>query len=121
MCFLALAKKKFPSAPYVFCKTLLHAAKGMRILGYQKKTNELQKKLLRTLLNEPVDRRLINVEEAAQYLGIKAATVYKKTCLRNIPFVKIGHALRFDVKALDCHIEQSTIEAIDWKENARVY
>lgn len=96
--------------------------KECAFLAIKIKANELQKKLPRTLSNEPAGRRFINnVEEATQYLGIKAATVYKKTSLRNIPFVKIGHASRFDVKALDYYIEQSTIEAIDWKENTRVH
>lgn len=90
-------------------------------MAIKKKTNKLQKNLPRTSSNKPVGRQLINVEEAAPYLGIKAATVYKKTSLRNIPFVKIGHASQFDGKVLDCYIEQNTIEAIDWKENARVY
>ena len=90
-------------------------------MAIKKKANKLQEELTQTSSNEPVGRRLINVEEAAQYLGLKAATVYKKTSMREIPFVKIGHALRFDVKALDRYIEQNTIEAIDWKENTRVY
>ena len=76
--------------------------------------------MILTSSNEPVGRRLFNAEEMAQYLGIKASTIYKKS-LREISFVKIGHASRFDVKALDCYIEQNTIEAIDWKENTRVH
>lgn len=89
-------------------------------MAIKKKTNKLQEKLPLTSSNEPAGLRLINLE-AAQYLGIKAATVHKRTSLREISFVKIGHASRFDVKALDCYVEQNTIEAIDWKENTRVY
>lgn len=77
--------------------------------------------MTQTSSKESVGRRLINVEEAAQYLGIEVITVYKKSRLREIPSVKIGRALRFDVKALDRYIEQNTIEAIDWKGNVRVY
>ena len=94
--------------------------KECAFLAIKNKTNKLQEKLPLTPSNEPVGRRLINLE-AAQYLGIKAATVYKKNSLREISFVKVRHALRFDVKALGCYTEQNTIEAIDWKENARVY
>ena len=81
----------------------------------------MHEELIQAPSNETVGRRLINVEEAAQYLGIEVVTVYKKARLREIPSVKIGRALRFDVKALNRYIEQNTIEAVDWKENIHVY
>ena len=58
-------------------------------------------------LNETVGKRLLNVKEAAQYLGLEVDTVYKKARLRELPFVKVGRALRFDVKELDRFIEQN--------------
>jgi len=58
-------------------------------------------------------KRLLNVREAAQYLGLEVDTVYKKARLREVPSVKVGRALRFDVKALERFIEQHTIETID--------
>src|SRR6266436_5571031 len=60
-----------------------------------------------------VGKRLLNVREAAQYLGLEVDTVYKKARLREVPSVKVGRALRFDVKALERFIEQHTIETID--------
>jgi excisionase family DNA binding protein len=60
-----------------------------------------------------IGRRLLNVREAAQYLGLEVDTVYKKSRLREVPCVKVGGALRFDVKALEKYIEQHTIETID--------
>ena len=63
--------------------------------------------------NEIVGKRLLNVEEAAQYLGLEVDTIYKKSRLRELPSVKVGRALRFDVKALERFIEQHTIETID--------
>lgn len=65
------------------------------------------------VLNNAIGRRLLNVREAAQYLGLEADTVYKKARLREVPCVKVGRALRFDVKALERFIEQHTIETID--------
>jgi excisionase family DNA binding protein len=56
---------------------------------------------------------LLNVGEAAGYLGLKVDTVYKKARLRELPFVKVGRALRFDKQALDRLIEQHTIKTID--------
>jgi excisionase family DNA binding protein len=64
-------------------------------------------------LNDSVGKRLLNVREAAQYLGLEVDTVYKKSRLRELPSVKVGRALRFDVKALERFVEQHTIKTID--------
>jgi excisionase family DNA binding protein len=55
----------------------------------------------------------LNVREAAQYLGLEVDTVYKKSRLRELPSVKVGRALRFDVKALERFVEQHTFKTID--------
>jgi excisionase family DNA binding protein len=65
------------------------------------------------LSNGVVGKRLLNVEETAGYLGLKVDTVYKKARLRELPCVKVGRALRFDVQALERFVEQHTIETID--------
>ena len=65
------------------------------------------------ILNSPIGRRLLNVREAAQYLGLEVDTIYRKARLREVPCVKVGRALRFDVKALEQFIEKHAIDAID--------
>lgn len=65
------------------------------------------------VLNGLIGRRLLNVREAALYLGLEVDTVYKKARLRELPCVKVGRALRFDLKALERFVEQHTIETID--------
>jgi excisionase family DNA binding protein len=76
-------------------------------------TKMLPKESVEMVLNNAIGRRLLNVREAAQYLGLEVDTVYKKARLREVPYVKVGRALRFDVKALERFIEQHTIETID--------
>ena len=63
--------------------------------------------------NREVGKRLLKVEEVARYLGLEVDTVYKKARLRELPSVKMGRALRFDVKALERYIEQHTFKTID--------
>ena len=63
--------------------------------------------------NGLIGRRLLTVQGAALYLGLEVDTVYKKSRLREIPCVKVGRALRFDVRALERYIEQHTIETIE--------
>jgi excisionase family DNA binding protein len=50
----------------------------------------------RIVSNSTVGKRLLTVRETAEYLGLKVETVYKKARLRELPFVKVGRALRFD-------------------------
>jgi excisionase family DNA binding protein len=68
---------------------------------------------LRMVSNSGIGKRLLTVAEAAGYLGLQVDTVYKKARLRELPSVKVGRALRFDVKALERFVEQHTIETID--------
>jgi excisionase family DNA binding protein len=63
--------------------------------------------------NESVGKRLLNVRETAQYLGLEVDTVYKKSRLRELPSVKVGRSLRFDVEALIRFVQQHTIKTID--------
>jgi len=58
-------------------------------------------------LNGSVGKRLLNAREVAQYLGLEVDTVYKKARLRELPSVKVGGALRFDIRALDLMIERN--------------
>ena len=75
--------------------------------------NALRKAVGEMVSNGIIGRRLLNVREAAQYLDLEVDTVYRKSRLREVPCVKVGRALKFDVKALDRYIEQHTIETID--------
>ncbi len=63
--------------------------------------------------NEVVGKRLLNVRETAQYLGLQVDTIYRKARLRELPSVKVGRALRFDVLALQRYVEQNSIKTID--------
>lgn len=53
--------------------------------------------------------RLLTVNQAAEYLGTTPATLYTKVWRCEIPFVKLGRSVRFDVRDLDLLIEQSKV------------
>jgi excisionase family DNA binding protein len=53
--------------------------------------------------------RLLNVREAALYLGTTPKTLYTLAWRRDIVFVKIGRSLRFDMKDLEKMIEDAKI------------
>jgi len=73
-----------------------------------------------TMSNREIGRRLLNVREAARYRGLEVDTVYKKARLREVPSVKVGRALRFDVKALERFIEQHAVEPIAERRTVQV-
>ncbi len=70
-------------------------------------------KKLEVRSNMGVGKRLLTPRETAEYLGLKVDTVYKKARLRELPSVKVGRALRFDVVKLDHYVEQHTIENLE--------
>jgi excisionase family DNA binding protein len=63
--------------------------------------------------NGHIGKRLLTPKEAADYLGLQVDTVYKKSRLRELPSVKVGRALRFDVVALNRYVEQHTIKNLE--------
>ena len=59
-----------------------------------------------------MNKRLLNVEEAAEYIGSTPGSIYQKVHNGKIPFVKIGRSVRFDIIDLDAFIEQKKKETI---------
>ena len=57
----------------------------------------------------PMTRRIISIQEAADYTGLSVQTLYKMVSQRRIPFVKMGRLTKFDVALLDAWIKQKTV------------
>lgn len=62
-----------------------------------------------------ISRRLLSVQEAAEYIGLSIHTVYTMVSQRRIPFVKVGRLTKFDVKLLDDWISKNTVMPFDVK------
>jgi excisionase family DNA binding protein len=60
-----------------------------------------------------MQKRLLTVKEASEYLGIKVNTLYSWVSQKKIDYVKMGRLTKFDIKVLDKYIENNTIEAIN--------
>jgi len=106
----AVNREEVVSRPDSEVQTMNHASAEDRRPGWAENVSQRPDK---DANNGVIARRLLNVREAAQYLGIEVDTVYKKSRLRELPCVKVGRALRFDVKALEKYIEQHSIQTID--------
>lgn len=51
-----------------------------------------------------MENKLMNVEEAAQYVGLSAFTVRRLAKLKLIPAAKIGRAYRFKREDIDSYL-----------------
>jgi len=55
-------------------------------------------------------RRLININELSEYIGLSTNTIYSWVSQRRIPFVKCGRLTKFDLQRIDEWIEESSVE-----------
>src|SRR6266850_1978200 len=53
---------------------------------------------------------LMTVKEAALYLATTPATLYTRIWRREVPFIKLGRSVRFDVRDLDKLMDQSKVK-----------
>jgi excisionase family DNA binding protein len=60
-----------------------------------------------------VEKRLLNIKEVSEYLGVKEHTLYTWVSQRRIPFVKCGRLTKFDIRAIDKWIDGNTVNGVD--------
>ena len=58
---------------------------------------------------KPIERRLLNIQEVADYTGLSVHTLYTMVSQRRIPYVKVGRLTKFDLQQLDAWIKQHTV------------
>jgi excisionase family DNA binding protein len=64
--------------------------------------------------------RLLNVKEAALFLGTTPGSLYSMVWRREVPFVKLGRSLRFDVNDLEELIESSKVKPDEVNNHRRL-
>jgi excisionase family DNA binding protein len=57
-------------------------------------------------------KRLLDYQEAADYLGIKKSTLSILVCRRDIECVKVGRRVYFTHAILDSYVERNTMRSI---------
>jgi len=57
-----------------------------------------------------MERRLIGIKEAAEYLDIKSHTLYTWVSQRRIPFVKCGRLTKFDLRDVEKFINENKVD-----------
>ena len=66
-------------------------------------------------VTQVVMNRLIDIKEAARWLGVTETTLYKMTYQRKIPHVKVGRLTKFDPVKLEEWIKAQTVMPMPWK------
>jgi excisionase family DNA binding protein len=56
-----------------------------------------------------VDKRYVNPQELSEYLGLSKGTLYVWVCRRQIPYLKVGKLLRFDLKEIEGWLKDKRI------------
>ena len=57
----------------------------------------------------PIERRLLTIQEVANYTGTSVHTLYTMVSHRRIPFVKVRRLTKFDLRLLDDWLKQHTV------------
>jgi excisionase family DNA binding protein len=55
---------------------------------------------------------LLDIKQAAAYLGLKVNTLYQWVAQKRIPYVKSGRLVKFDLSDLDKFIEKSKVRPV---------
>jgi excisionase family DNA binding protein len=59
-----------------------------------------------------VDKRLLKIGELSAYLETPVATIYMWTHQKKIPHLKMGRAVRFDLRDIDGWLKEKRVSAI---------
>ncbi|HOK56910.1 MAG TPA: helix-turn-helix domain-containing protein, partial [bacterium] len=60
-----------------------------------------------------IQKRLLTIKEASEYLGISEKGLYNMVWRKEIPFVKIRKRVRFDIEDIKEWIERNKIKDIE--------
>ncbi len=60
-----------------------------------------------------MQKRLITIKEASEYLGISVNTMYSWVSQKKIDYVKIGRLTKFDLRVLDRYIDNNTVNSVN--------
>ena len=58
-----------------------------------------------------MEKRYINIDELAGYLGISKNTIYSWVWQKKIPYAKLGRLVKFDLRVIDRWMQKNTVEA----------
>ena len=61
-------------------------------------------------MTDPIPRRLLDIEEVADYTGLSVHTLYTMVSQRRVPYVKMGSRTKFDRYEIDRWIDSHAVK-----------
>lgn len=58
-----------------------------------------------------MSRELLTIPEAAEYLSVNERWIKRQIANRRIPFIKVGHFIRFEKPELDAFLDSNRVPA----------
>ena len=66
-----------------------------------------------------VEKRLLSVAEASQLLGMSESFLYKLAESKEIPHLRLGRAVRFDIAQIDSWLKRHAVGEVDYVDKLR--
>jgi len=63
-----------------------------------------------------MEKRLLTIREASQYLNVSESFLYKRVEAKEIPHIRFCRKILFDLKKLDRYIEENSVKVEDWSK-----
>ena len=60
-----------------------------------------------------MQKRLLTIKEASEYLGISVNTLYSWVSQKKIDYVKIGRLTKIELEVIDKFIENNSVETVN--------
>ena len=66
-----------------------------------------------------MEKRLLSVAEASRLLGMSESFLYKLAESKEIPHLRLGRAVRFDVSQIDTWLKRHSVAEVDYVDKLR--
>jgi excisionase family DNA binding protein len=57
-----------------------------------------------------MEKRFLGLEELSQYLGLAKGTLYIWVCHKQIPYLKIGRLVKFDLHEIEVWLKEKRVK-----------
>ena len=66
-----------------------------------------------------MEKRLLSIAEASTFLGVSTSFLYKLAESKAIPHLRLGRALRFDIRQIEAWLSRQTVGEVDYCEQVK--
>ncbi len=60
-----------------------------------------------------MEKRILNMNDCAEYLGLSKGTLYVWVCRRKIPYVKVGRLVKFDMREIEGWLKENSVAKLN--------